>query len=79
MLQLATVAVEVSLFFSILIEKAIVFECLSLKPQKSYLIFEYLQKLDNGIKTHSAGWERRAFSSQRCAVAPGPIVLLWRG
>lgn len=50
MFQLPTVPVEVSLLLSILIQKAIVFECLELNTQKSSLMFEYLQKTDKAAK-----------------------------
>lgn len=51
MLQLPTVPVEVGLLLSLLVQEAIVFECLQLNTQKSSLVSGYLQKPDKAAKT----------------------------
>lgn len=75
MFQLPTVPVEVGLLLSVLVQKAIIFECLQLNTQKSSLIFEYLQKPDKAAKTQSADWERDVSSNKHCSVPPAPMVL----
>lgn len=51
MLQLPTIPVEVGLLLPLLVQKAVVFECLQPNTQKSSLIFEYLQKPEKAAKT----------------------------
>lgn len=58
MLQLPTVPVEVGFLLSLLVQKAVIFECLQSNTQKSSLIFEYLQKPEKAAKTQNAGCKR---------------------